>query len=93
MHRGSHGSSSTDVRTDKDHHKDSKDQREGKESMGRPRAGSESSRNPVSKVMDLIRHRSHSALSSEDKRKAVSNFTLSFLFFPTFIPNAQFEVS
>ncbi|XP_076231023.1 SNF4/AMP-activated protein kinase gamma subunit [Calliopsis andreniformis] len=66
LHRGSHGSSSTDVRTDKDHHKDSKDHRE----MGRPRAGSESSRNPVSKVMDLIRHRSHSALSSEDKRKA-----------------------
>ncbi|XP_043584147.1 serine-rich adhesin for platelets isoform X1 [Bombus pyrosoma] len=70
LHRGSHGSSSTDVRTDKDHHKDSKDHKEGKEPMGRPRAGSESSRNPVSKVMDLIRHRSHSALSAEDKRKA-----------------------
>ncbi|XP_076624673.1 SNF4/AMP-activated protein kinase gamma subunit isoform X2 [Colletes latitarsis] len=70
LHRGSHGSSSTDVRTDKDHHKDSKEHKDGKESMGRPRAGSESSRNPVSKVMDLIRHRSHSALSSEDKRKA-----------------------
>ncbi|XP_076181984.1 SNF4/AMP-activated protein kinase gamma subunit isoform X2 [Ptiloglossa arizonensis] len=70
LHRGSHGSSTTDVRTDKDHHKDSKEHRDGKESMGRPRAGSESSRNPVSKVMDLIRHRSHSALSSEDKRKA-----------------------
>nr|XP_031848505.1 uncharacterized protein LOC116433964 isoform X2 [Nomia melanderi] len=70
LHRGSHGSSSIDVRTDKDHHKDSKDHKEGKEIMGRPRAGSESSRNPVSKVMDLIRHRSHSALTGEDKRKA-----------------------
>ncbi|KZC10129.1 hypothetical protein WN55_01112 [Dufourea novaeangliae] len=70
LHRGSHGSSSTDVHTDKDHHKDGKDHKEGKEIMGRPRSGSESSRNPVSKVMDLIRHRSHSALSSEDKRKA-----------------------
>ncbi|XP_076646407.1 SNF4/AMP-activated protein kinase gamma subunit isoform X1 [Halictus rubicundus] len=69
LHRGSHGSSSIDVRTDKDHHKDSKDHREGKEIMGRPRAGSESSRNPVSKVMDLIRHRSHSALTGDDKRK------------------------
>uniref|UniRef100_A0A1B6BWS5 CBS domain-containing protein n=1 Tax=Clastoptera arizonana TaxID=38151 RepID=A0A1B6BWS5_9HEMI len=42
----------------------------------RPRAGSDSSSNsntskgPVSKVMDLFRHRSHSAVSSEDKRKA-----------------------
>ncbi|XP_054004830.1 dentin sialophosphoprotein [Hylaeus anthracinus] len=70
LHRGSHGSSSTDVRTDKDHHKDAKENKDGKETMGRPRAGSESSRNPVSKVMNLIRHRSHSALSSEDKRKA-----------------------
>ncbi|XP_076295856.1 SNF4/AMP-activated protein kinase gamma subunit isoform X3 [Lasioglossum baleicum] len=67
LHRGSHGSSSIDVRTDKDHHKDSKDH--SKEIMGRPRAGSESSRNPVSKVMDLIRHRSHSALLGDDKRK------------------------
>ncbi|PSN45132.1 hypothetical protein C0J52_18286, partial [Blattella germanica] len=40
---------------------------------GRPRAGSESSgRGPVSKVMDMFRHRSHSAVSAEDKRKAVS---------------------
>ncbi|XP_076748563.1 SNF4/AMP-activated protein kinase gamma subunit [Xylocopa sonorina] len=70
LHRSSHGSSSTDVRTDKDHHKDSKEHKENKEPMSRPRAGSESSRNPVSKVMDLIRHRSHSALSTEDKRKA-----------------------
>ncbi|XP_017797521.1 PREDICTED: dentin sialophosphoprotein-like isoform X2 [Habropoda laboriosa] len=69
LYRGSHGSSSTDVHTDKDHHRDSKDHKEDKVPMGRPRAGSESSRNPVSKVMDLIRHRSHSALSSEDKRK------------------------
>ncbi|XP_021922600.1 5'-AMP-activated protein kinase subunit gamma-2 isoform X3 [Zootermopsis nevadensis] len=38
----------------------------------RPRAGSESSsgRGPVSKVMDMFRHRSHSAVSAEDKRKA-----------------------
>nr|XP_012148367.1 PREDICTED: uncharacterized protein LOC100882269 isoform X2 [Megachile rotundata]XP_012148368.1 PREDICTED: uncharacterized protein LOC100882269 isoform X2 [Megachile rotundata]XP_012148369.1 PREDICTED: uncharacterized protein LOC100882269 isoform X3 [Megachile rotundata] len=69
LHRGSHGSSTTDIRTDKDHHRDSKDHKEGREPVGRPRAGSESSRNPVSKVMDLIRHRSHSALSSDDKRK------------------------
>lgn len=81
LHRGSHGSSSTDVRTDKDHHKDSKDHKEGKEPMGRPRAGSESSRNPVSKVMDLIRHRSHSALSAEDKRKAVSNLILCYILY------------
>ncbi|XP_049798415.1 inhibitor of growth protein 1 homolog [Schistocerca nitens] len=39
---------------------------------GRPRAGSDSntSRGPVSKVMDMFRHRSHSAVSAEDKRKA-----------------------
>ncbi|XP_039280221.1 5'-AMP-activated protein kinase subunit gamma-2 isoform X2 [Nilaparvata lugens] len=44
---------------------------------GRPRAGSDSSssgstasRGPVSKVIDLFRHRSHSAVSAEDKRKA-----------------------
>jgi len=73
LHRGSHGSSSVDVHTEKEHHKESqKEQKENKEQgSGRPRAGSESSRNPVSKVMDLIRHRSHSALSAEDKRKAV----------------------
>ncbi|RLU16859.1 hypothetical protein DMN91_010927 [Ooceraea biroi] len=71
LHRGSHGSSSVDVHTEKEHHRDGqKEQRESKEQGGRPRAGSESSRNPVSKVMDLIRHRSHSALSAEDKRKA-----------------------
>jgi hypothetical protein len=42
--------------------------------QGRPRAGSESSsgRGAVSKVMDMFRHRSHSAVSAEDKRKAVS---------------------
>jgi hypothetical protein len=40
--------------------------------QGRPRAGSDSntSRGPVSKVMDMFRHRSHSAVSAEDKRKA-----------------------
>ncbi|XP_014473094.1 PREDICTED: dentin sialophosphoprotein [Dinoponera quadriceps] len=72
LHRGSHGSSSVDVRIEKEHHKESqKEQRDSKDYQGgRPRAGSESSRNPVSKVMDLIRHRSHSALSAEDKRKA-----------------------
>lgn len=79
LYRGSHGSSTSDVRTDKDHHKENK---EGREPMGRPRAGSESSRNPVSKVMDLIRHRSHSTLSAEDKRKAVSNLILYHLYFP-----------
>ncbi|XP_011686138.1 PREDICTED: flocculation protein FLO11 [Wasmannia auropunctata] len=72
LHRGSHGSSSVDVHTEKEHHRESqKEQKENKDQgSGRPRAGSESSRNPVSKVMDLIRHRSHSALSAEDKRKA-----------------------
>lgn len=65
-----------DVHTEKEYNRDSqKEQKENKEQgSGRPRAGSESSRNPVSKVMDLIRHRSHSALSAEDKRKAVSNY-------------------
>lgn len=64
-----------DVHTEKEYNRDSqREQKENKEQgSGRPRAGSESSRNPVSKVMDLIRHRSHSALSAEDKRKAVSN--------------------
>lgn len=63
-----------DVHIEKEHHKETqKEQRDSKDyQSGRPRAGSESSRNPVSKVMDLIRHRSHSALSAEDKRKAVS---------------------
>lgn len=62
-----------DVHTEKEHKEGQKEQKESKEpGSGRPRAGSESSRNPVSKVMDLIRHRSHSALSAEDKRKAVS---------------------
>ncbi|XP_043681836.1 dentin sialophosphoprotein-like isoform X2 [Vespula pensylvanica] len=70
LHRGSHGSSSSDVHTEKEHHRDTRESRESKEQSSRPRAGSESSRNPVSKVMDLIRHRSHSALSAEDKRKA-----------------------
>ncbi|XP_029666763.1 uncharacterized protein DDB_G0284459-like isoform X1 [Formica exsecta] len=74
LHRGSHGSSSVDVHTEKEYNRDSqREQKENKEQgSGRPRAGSESSRNPVSKVMDLIRHRSHSALSAEDKRKAIT---------------------
>lgn len=55
------------------------DHKENKDHNSRPRAGSESSRNPVSKVMDLIRHRSHSALSSEDKRKAVSTQVITYL--------------
>lgn len=48
------------------------------ESAGRPRAGSDSgsSRGPVSKVIDLFRHRSHSAVSAEEKRKAVSTLTV-----------------
>ncbi|XP_046614335.1 dentin sialophosphoprotein isoform X1 [Neodiprion virginianus] len=79
LHRSAHVSSSSDVTSEKEHHhKDHKDQKEskdlqkegGKEQYSRPRAGSESSRNPVSKVMDLIRHRSHSVVSTEDKRKA-----------------------
>ncbi|KAK2582502.1 hypothetical protein KPH14_004803 [Odynerus spinipes] len=70
LHRGSHGSSSGDVHTEKEHHRDVRESKESKDQNARPRAGSESSRNPVSKVMDLIRHRSHSALSAEDKRKA-----------------------
>lgn len=45
--------------------------------QGRPRAGSDSnsSRGPVSKMMDMFRHRSQSAASAEDKRKAVSTLT------------------
>ncbi|KAK6621792.1 hypothetical protein RUM44_001599 [Polyplax serrata] len=38
----------------------------------RPRAGSDSGKGTVSKVMDLFRYRSHSAVSAEDKRKANS---------------------
>lgn len=81
MHRGSHGNSTSDVSTDnnktnkehKDHkEKDHKDNKSHKDTWNRPRSGSESSRNPVSKVMDLIRHRSHSALNSDDKKKSVS---------------------
>ncbi|XP_031789100.1 uncharacterized protein LOC100678622 isoform X6 [Nasonia vitripennis] len=62
IYKSSYGSSSSDINAEKDQ-KDDRDQI-------RPRSGSESSRNPVSKVINLIRHRSHSALSSEDKRKA-----------------------
>lgn len=41
----------------------------------RPRAGSDSgsTKGAVSKMMDLFRHRSQSAVSAEDKRKAVSS--------------------
>ncbi|XP_023245156.1 uncharacterized protein LOC111642854 [Copidosoma floridanum] len=46
-----------------------KDYKDVKDSM-RPRAGSDSTRNPVSKVIDLIRYRSCSAISSEDKKKS-----------------------
>lgn len=76
MHRGSHGSSSGDVHIEKDHHRESqKEQKDNKDQgSSRPRAGSESSRNPVSKVINLIRHRSHSALSVDDKRKAVRDY-------------------
>lgn len=52
----------------------------GSDSAGggaRPRAGSDSaSRGPVGKVMDLFRHRSHSAVSAEEKRKAVSTLVV-----------------
>ena len=43
-------------------------------SHSRPRAGSESSsgKGAVSKMMDIFRHRSHSAVSADDKLKAVS---------------------
>jgi len=39
----------------------------------RPRSGSESTRSPVSKVMDMFRHRSHS-VSQEDKKKVSPNY-------------------
>ncbi|XP_058794534.1 5'-AMP-activated protein kinase subunit gamma-2 [Phymastichus coffea] len=64
LYRNSHGSSVLENTTEKSH-------KENKEQI-RPRSGSESSRNPVSKVIDLIRHRSHNSLNSEDKRKARS---------------------
>ena len=47
----------------------------------RPRAGSDSGKGTVSKVMDLFRYRSHSAVSAEDKRKAVSFLFIVFLTF------------
>ncbi|KAL2737860.1 flocculation protein FLO11, partial [Vespula squamosa] len=47
LHRGSHGSSWSDVHTEKEHHRDARESRESKEQSSRPRAGSESSRNPV----------------------------------------------
>lgn len=65
LQKNLYGSSSFDIDTEKDF-KDIKDQM-------RPRAGSESSRNPVSKVINLIRYRSCGAISAEDKRKSVSN--------------------
>jgi hypothetical protein len=43
--------------------------------VSRPRADSDSSNNnkgAVTKVIELFRHRSQSAVSAEDKRKAVS---------------------
>ncbi|RZF45396.1 hypothetical protein LSTR_LSTR002839 [Laodelphax striatellus] len=69
---GSHRNSSS---TSSDHHGGGSDA-VGGGGGGRPRAGSDSSsgstasRGPVSKVIDLFRHRSHSAVSAEDKRKA-----------------------
>lgn len=58
--------------------------------QGRPRAGSESSsgRGAVSKVMDMFRHRSHSAVSADDKRKAVSRL----VYFINIKAVADFEV-
>lgn len=40
---------------------------------GSVRRGDMTSRSPMLKVMDLFRHRSNSAVSEADKRKAVSN--------------------
>ncbi|KAL7302424.1 hypothetical protein TKK_0005078 [Trichogramma kaykai] len=43
----------------------------------RPRAASDSHRNPVIRVIDLIRHRSNSVITTEDKKKDKSNQNLS----------------
>ena len=40
----------------------------------------DASRSPMTKVMDLFRHRSNSAATEADKRKAVSYFCLYFYF-------------
>ncbi|KAF4527558.1 hypothetical protein B566_EDAN016036 [Ephemera danica] len=48
------------------------DANQASELRPRPRSGSDSSKGAVSKVMDMFRYRSHSAVSAEDKRKAVS---------------------
>ncbi|KAK0086575.1 hypothetical protein PV325_002979 [Microctonus aethiopoides] len=71
LHRGysSHASSSNDVNVEKESHKSSKDHKESRD-HGRWRTSTEGSRNPVSKVMDLLRHRSANAISSEEKRRA-----------------------
>ncbi|XP_067006467.1 5'-AMP-activated protein kinase subunit gamma-2 isoform X2 [Anabrus simplex] len=63
------GSSSSGESSSHNHHSSSESANQP--SHGRPRAGSESSgKGPVSKVMEMFRHRSHSAVSAEDKRKA-----------------------
>ncbi|KAK0167210.1 hypothetical protein PV327_004639 [Microctonus hyperodae] len=71
LHRGysSHASSSNDVNVEKESHKSSKDHKESRD-HGRWRTSTESSRNPVSKVIDLLRHRSANATSIEEKRRA-----------------------
>lgn len=53
----------------------------------RPRAGSDSAstKGAVSKMMDLFRHRSQSAVSAEDKRKAVSSII-------DYLPNVYLEL-
>lgn len=56
----------------------------GDSATSRPRAGSDSTtvpRGPVSKMMDIFRHRSNSAVSSEDKRRSVSFALILLLFF------------
>lgn len=91
LHRGSHGSSSGDVRSDKEQQQQQQHHRDARDPSNRPRAGSES-RNPVSKVMNLIRHRSTSAIGSEEKRKAVSIYIAIFLLFSVIIPSFFFAL-
>lgn len=57
----------------------------------RPRAGSDSTstKGPVSKMMDLFRHRSQSAVSAEDKRKAVS-FIIYIILYKIIIQKYQY---
>jgi hypothetical protein len=45
----------------------------------RPRSGSESTRSPVSKVMDMFRNRSHSVSNQDDKKKVTECILYLFL--------------